>query len=252
MLLRYFALAFGITWLVQLPAVLAHFGVMGGSADPYMNLAGLGLFGPMIAALIASRMEPGGAGARAFWSSIWRSKAQPGWYLLALTLPALGYLLVRSVYGLFASDGGRWLYLPGDPQHVVAMIVAPIGEEIGWRGYALPRLQQRFSRLNAAVLLGALWGAWHLMMYLLAGVSTDILLVSIVFLIPGSVVFSWLYNRSQSSVLVAILAHAGVHLNNPNQALGGSTTPFYLNVAVYTLLAALVLADRKAWRSDSR
>lgn len=245
----FFALAFGITWLVQLPAVLATFGVIRGPAAPYMNLAGVGLFGPMLAALIVARIDPEGPGARTLLRLILRWRVHPRWYVLALVLPALGFLAVRAAYGLIARDAGAWLYPPADAQHAAALVVAPIGEEIGWRGFALPRLQQRYGRLTASVILGALWGLWHLMMYLIADVPPPVLLLSLLLLIPGSIVFSWLYNRSGGSLLIAILAHVGVHLSNPNQALPGDATPFHLNFVAYLVLAAAVLADRAAWRT---
>jgi len=248
----YFGLAFAITWLLQLPAVLAHDGMIPGAEHEYMNLAGLGLFGPMIAALVAARVEGGRGATRAFWKSLWQWRVHPVWYVVALGLPSAGYVVVRGVYGIVdAGNAGPWLFPPGDAQRVAAMIIAPIGEEIGWRGFALPRLQARYGRLTAAVMLGALWGLWHLMMYLMAGLPGQILALSIVFLIPGSVLFSWMYNRSGGSAFVAILAHAGVHLNNPNQVLPGHATPFYLNVVMYTLLGIAVLMDRDAWRSSS-
>jgi uncharacterized protein len=246
----YFALAFGITWLVQLPAVLAHHGILPGPEEQYMNPAGFGLFGPMIAALIAARVEGGRGGAGTFWRSIWKWRVSPVWYVVALAFPAVGYVIVRAAAGFVVADPGPWLFPPGDAQRVAAMIIAPIGEEIGWRGFALPRLQERYRRVTAAAILGALWGLWHLMMYLMADVSLPILLASIVFLIPGSMVMSWLYNRSGGSAFIAILAHMGVHLNNPNQALPGSTTPFWINIVVYTLLGAVVLADRDAWKDQ--
>ncbi|MBL9102963.1 MAG: CPBP family intramembrane metalloprotease [Myxococcales bacterium] len=244
---RFFALAFAITWLVQLPAVLARLVVIAGPVEAYMNPAGFGLFGPMIAALIVTRRQPG---TRAFLRSLAPAGVRWWWYVAALVLPALGYVVVRGVYGVFAGDAGPRLYPPGDAQRVAAMIIAPIGEEIGWRGFALPRLQQRMSRLNAALLLGSSWGLWHLMMYLLAGLPAHALVLAIVFLVPGSICMSWLYNRAGGSALVAIAAHMGVHLNNPNQALPADLTPFYLNIAVYGLFAALALGDRQAWRSS--
>lgn len=241
----YFAVAFGITWLVQLPAVLAHYGVLPGPEAQYMNPAGFGLFGPMIAAFIVARVE----GQRGFFRSLWKWRVSPIWYFVALLLPGIGYLVVRGIGGMFVANPGPWLWPPGDAQRIAAMIIAPIGEEIGWRGFALPRLQARYSRLNAAVILGILWGLWHLMMYLMAGVTVEILVASIVFLIPGSILFSWIYNRTGGSALLAILAHMGVHLNNPNQALPGNSVPFWFNVVVYTLLGIAVLADRDAWKS---
>lgn len=247
----YFALAFGITWTLQLPAVLAHFGVLPGPEAQYMNFAGLGLFGPMIAALITARVEGGKGGTGRFFRSLWVWRVSPFWYVLALGLPTVAYVVVRAVAGFFVEDAGPWHFPPADAQRVAAMIIAPIGEEIGWRGFALPRLQARYSRLNAGMLLGALWGLWHLMMYLLAGVSTPILLASIMFLIPGSVLYSWIYNRTGGSTLLAILIHMGTHLNNPNQVLLTNTKPFWITVVMYTLLGVLVLADRKAWATPS-
>lgn len=247
----YFALAFGITWGLQLPAVLAHDGLVAGTEQQYMNLAGMGLFGPMIAALVVARIEDGPGGAGKFFRSIWKWRVSPIWYGVTLVLPAVGYVVVRAVAGFVVTDAGPWLFPPGNAQRVAAMFIAPIGEEIGWRGYALPRLQERFGRIQAGVILGALWGLWHLMMYLLAGVSTDVLIASILFLIPGSLLFSWIYNRSGGSAFMAILAHMGVHLNNPNQVLPGTVTPFWINVVVYTLLGILVLFDRDAWKSQN-
>lgn len=248
MIALYFVLAFGITWLVQLPAVLAHYKVLPGPAEQYMGLAGFGLFGPMIAALITARVEKGKGGVGAFWRSLWMWRVSPLWYVLALAVPAIGYVVVRFGAGLFVKDAGPWLYPPENGQRIAAMFIAPIGEEIGWRGFALPRMQERYGRLPAALLLGALWGLWHLMMYLMVGLPSSVLVASILFLIPGGVLFSWIYNRSGGSALIAVLLHMGVHLNNPNQVLPGTVTPFWINVVVYTVLGALVLLDKGAWR----
>ena len=235
----YFAVAFGITWLVQLPAVLAHYGILPGPEAQYMNPAGFGLFGPMIAAFIVTRIE----GRGGFFRSLWKWRVSPIWYLVALFLPAVAYLVVRGIGGMFVANPGPWLWPPGDGQRIAAMIIAPIGEEIGWRGYALPRLQERYSRLQSAVILGALWGLWHLMMYLMAGVTVEILVASILFLIPGSIFYSWIYNRAGGSAFLAILVHMSAHLNNPNQALPGNITPFWFLVVVYSILGIAVLAD---------
>ena len=251
MITRFFLLTFAMSWLVQLPGVLATVGVIPGPAEKYMNLVGLGLLGPMSAALILSRFEPGGTGAGALLRSIFGMRVRPLWIVLALTLPALGFLLSRGLYALSGHDGGPWLYPPQNPQRWVALVIAPVGEEIGWRGFALPRMQRRMSRLSAALLLGVLWGLWHLMMNIVAGVSLTMNLASILMLIPGSLIFSWLYNRSGGSLLIAILLHMGVHLNNPNQVLPGNSLPFYINIVGMTLLGLLVLADRAAWRNES-
>lgn len=251
MIARFFALTFCISWAVQLPAVLAALGVIAGPVDRYMNLAGLGLLGPMFAALILARFEPAGPGVRAFLRSVFKWRVHPLWYVAALTLPAIGFVAVRGVYGLVTGYDGPWLYPPANPQRMVALIVAPIGEELGWRGYVLPRLQRRYSRVTSGLVVGAFWGIWHLLMAVMMGMPIGLTVFSMLFLLPFSLLFSWLYNRTGGSALLALVLHAGVHLNNPNQVLPGQTLPFYLNIAGCALLGLVVLLDRSAWRGES-
>jgi membrane protease YdiL (CAAX protease family) len=153
------------------------------------------------------------------------------------------------VYAALGGDAaGRWLYLPENGQHVAAMIVIPIAEEPGWRGFALPRLQERYSALKASLVLGVVWALWHTMMFVLQGTSPLTFAISMVNILAGSVIFSWIYNRTRGSLLIAILAHVGAHLDNPARALPGNVTPFIVfTVALCVAAGALVLGDRKAW-----
>lgn len=234
----FFAAAFGITWLLQLPAVLAQIGILPGPVERYMLPAGLGAFGPLLAALLVARFEPGGVRALLRPLGIWRVGA--GWYAVALGLPAAIFLAGMAVYSLFGGDAGPWLYPPADGQRIAAMIVFPIGEEIGWRGLAQPRLQRRHGALVASLLVGVGWALWHLPMFLLAGLPPSLILISIVLIVASSVVYGWLYNRTQGSLLLAILFHAGGHLNNPSQALPGNVTPFVIYTAAFVVAAGVV------------
>jgi membrane protease YdiL (CAAX protease family) len=249
----FFAGAFGITWLLQLPALLAHCGLIAGPVERFLLPAALGGFGPLLAAVLASRFERGGEGVRALFRSlrIWRVDAV--WYLVALGLFAATYVAGTAIYTVFGGrDAGRWLYLPENGQHIAAMLVVPFAEEPGWRGFALPRLLQRHGPLRASLVLGVLWALWHTMMFVLQGTTPLTFLLSFALIVAGSVVFSWIYQHTRGSLLLAILAHAGVHLNNPTRALPGKVTPFLIyTVAVMVLACGLVLGDRKAWRAAS-
>jgi membrane protease YdiL (CAAX protease family) len=248
----FFAAALGITWLLQLPAVLAKLGVIAGPPERFILPAALGGFGPLLAAILAARLESGRAGVRALFARFRIGGFGAIWYVVALTIFAATYVTGTAVYrACGGTDAGRWLYPPEHAQHLTAMVLMPLIEEPGWRGFALPRLQPRYGALRASLLLGVLWALWHTMMFILQGATPLIFFVSIVNIIVGSVVFSWIYNHTRGSLLIAVLAHVGVHWNNPTHALPDRLTPFVVyTVAIAVLACAVVLVDRKIWRED--
>lgn len=118
-----------------------------------------------------------------------------------------------AIYALAGGEVDRWLYLPETGQQDAAMFMVPFIEETGWRGFALPLTS--------------------------ASMSLNVLL--------GSVVFGWLYQRTRGSLLVAVVAHVGVHLNNPTHALPARVAPFAVfTAAVAAAALAVVVLDRRA------
>jgi membrane protease YdiL (CAAX protease family) len=246
----YFVLAFAITWGLQLPAVLASRGVLPGPADRYMALVGLGAFGPMLAAMIAARIE--GSGIRALFRPLLTWRVGGRWYLAALGLPGGIFVIAAAAYNLLGHDE-QLLYPPNQAAFVAAAVVFPFGEEVGWRGFALPRLRDRYGPLVASAVLGVLWTLWHIPMLTLQGVSPLLYVVFVPFLIGGSVLFTWIYQHTRGSLLLAVLAHVGTHLNNPGHAMPGRSTPMVIHTAAYVILAvALVACDRRAWKVAGR
>jgi len=247
---RFYLITFLITWGTQVPAAFAKVG-WGGSIEQLMPLMGLGLFGPTVAALIASRREPGGVRALFDRFKQWRTAA--GWYVLAIVIPGalltLGLALYRITTGL---DPGPWFNVPSDPPRIAALFVIPFLEEIGWRGYALPRLQARYGALKASLLVGLLWGVWHFPMFVVQEVNLRLLLISPLYFIAGSIVFTWLCNRSGALLPIAVAAHFGAHLDSSMSSIPGNDVPFLVQFAGYVVLAvALVVFDRRAWRSKA-
>ncbi len=168
---------------------------------------------------------------------------------MALGFPAACYVVGTSVYSMAGGRaGGHWLWPPENAQRIAALIVFPIGEEFGWRGVALPRLQRRYSRLTAALVVGVGWAVWHIPMLIIAGSTVTVFAISAVSLVALSIFCTWLFNHTQESLLLAILAHAGGHLNNPTQAFPNSTPFIVYALTVCVAAIALVVIDRKAWR----
>lgn len=172
------------------------------------------------------------------------AQSSPGglWMLLAATaLPAL-FLLAWLVTGI-GGAGSEVAALGGGPARSLWVLVVllahnlllggALGEEIGWRGYLLPRLMQRMSPAAASVVVGVVWGAWHLPIDVYAGQESIgipglwAVLARIVFAIPLSVLFTWFYLHSKGSILVALLLHASIDvmgdlgLSNFNVAMIG-------------------------------
>jgi membrane protease YdiL (CAAX protease family) len=142
-----------------------------------------------------------------------------------------------------------WFYPPADAPHVAALLLIPFLEEIGWRGFALPRLIAKYGALPASMVLGVIWSLWHTPMFVLQGFTLEMFLLALPFFIAGSIVFSWLYLRAGGSLPVAILAHAGAHLNNSHTALPADMLPFVVHTIAYCVCAALVVAlDGTPWK----
>lgn len=249
--LTFFLAAFAFTWGPQLPSLLALWGVLPGPPERFLPLAGLGAFGPMLAAIVAAYRESGKEGVRALFRPLPGWRVSPVWYALAPLLSGAIFIASAAVYRLLGGRfDGPWVYLPTEAPRLVALVAFPIGEELGWRGYAQPRLQRRYGPLAASAVIGVAWALWHGPMFALSGVGGPLVLAAMLpFFVAGSVVFAWGYNRAGGSAWMAVLLHVGAHLNNTNRSLPGDVRPLLLHTAGYCAVAlALVLIDRGAWR----
>ena len=245
----FFAVALTLCWVALLPPSLAALGVLDGAPEEYMAGAPLAVFGPTIAAVLAARREGGWAAVRETFRGFRAWRVHPIWWVLALALPTLVYVTMRAVAALAPGlDAGGWIYLPERPENVAALFVVPLCEEIGWRGYALPRLIARHGAHRATAILGVVWALWHVPMFVGTGMAPLAIVAGLVMILFGNVVYTWLYRRTGGSLLLAWLFHFGAHLQNPTLALPQNAVPLYLLAAGWALLAIAVLAlDRRAF-----
>jgi membrane protease YdiL (CAAX protease family) len=230
----FFLITFVFTFSLQLPAAFARLGMLPGDPNAYLALATFGIFGPLVSATWLTHRELGRAGVRALFARLVDFRVPVRWALAALFLPAvlmsLGLWLMRA-----AGYQGGWHYLPGIPQLVVALVVS-VAEETGWRGYALPRLSAKYGAFLGSSILGVLWALWHIPMFLAVGIPMSLNLVMLLFFVGGSLYFTFLVRKAQGSLLIAVLAHVGAHLNNSHAALPADTLPLLVHTVVYASL----------------
>lgn len=234
---HFFVLTFLFTWGLQIPAVIAR------AADPsnaaaYEGLAALGIFGPCVSALCLTRLDAGGQGVRSLLRSVLAWRASPRFYVLALA-PAVLLTVGLLVLNL-AGRTGPVLYFPGIGGVVLGIVIS-VEEEIGWRGFALPRLIARFGRFGASVLLGAIWYVWHLPMFVGQGIPLDLILVMLLFFSGASLLLTAIYEGTGGSLLLVGLGHLAAHINNSHRALPGDATPIVAHAILFAGLGLLAM-----------
>lgn len=175
----------------------------------------LGAYAPGIAALSLTAWEQGRAGVRALLGRILIAGVRPRYYVFAVSYMAAvkvaAALLHRGLLGAWPAFGTESLALI--PIAIALSTPFQAGEEIGWRGYALPRLAARFGLARASLLLGALWAVWHLPQFYIADADTyrQSFPVWAAQVVALSVAFAWLYARTRGSLLLAMLLHSAIN-----------------------------------------
>ena len=264
-LATYFGLTFAISWAIWLGLIVGSLHIQT-PVGAVLNVAAIA--GPSIAALVLATVL-GRSELRCLLAGFSLSRWSGRWTVVALVLP-LAMMVVAiavSVAAFGAPRPGLTLSLAGVMlvEFVrVLLLGGPVEEELGWRGFALPRLQQHRNALDASILLGLVWGFWHLPLYFVLGTGQSEMLstgTSPAFAIGGfigwtiglSVLFTWLFNQTGGSLIVVILFHAAVNLAAFLPALVGSggTAPL-LNVLLTWLVAILVVVRFGRARLASR
>lgn len=207
----------------------------------------LNAFSPTISALIVSWIIGGSAEIRRLLAGFTRWKVGLRWYLAAAYL-FLGPLLVAVVYIALGNPPSG--LKPGMTaavilnQVVFTFFSGPLAEEAGWRGFALPRLQSRFNALLSSLILGVIWCCWHLPLYFLTGSSQRGIPfpVYLLLVVALGIYFTWLYNNTQGSLVITVLAHFSFNLSGGFIAgTLGLLPPMVLYIAAGSLLLLSVV-----------
>jgi membrane protease YdiL (CAAX protease family) len=227
-LLSFFVLACALSWSLWIPTALVY-GTLPRQTGLVLATAAIavGSFGPTSAAILLTALTRGRSGVRELLGRLLAWRVGLRWYLAVLLGPvALGLLalVIGSFLGgpavglsaaLRSADAPWYLLLIVLLVNFLLLLVVggPLGEEVGWRGYTLPRLQADMSALAASILLGVMWGLWHLPLFWIpiSDQSRVPLVPFLIYIVAWTLIFTWVYNNTAGSLLIAILFHATVN-----------------------------------------
>ena len=200
----------------------------------------VGVFAPGIVALFLTWQLEGSAALTELIRRLVRWNVGGRWYVFALGYMAAVKITVALLHRLVA---GEWPRFGAEPWYLMlaatifsTILLGQAGEELGWRGYALPRLAERFGLAGASVILGLIWAVWHLPLFFLAGADTTgqsfpLYLLQVTAL---SVAIAWVYRNTGGSLLLTMLLHAAI--NNTKDIVPSAVT---MQGRVFTLDSSL-------------
>ncbi|MEY6433035.1 CPBP family intramembrane glutamic endopeptidase [Thioalkalicoccus limnaeus] len=210
-LVPFLVISFGLAWGILalylfLPEpMMALFGQLSGQ-HPLFFVA---VYAPAIAALITVGFIAGAAGLRRFLSRLLLWRTSPGWFLFLLFGVPLIYYASAAAQGLALSPPTPFATVSALLAALFFMAIKGPVEEIGWRGLALPLLQRRFAPFWAGLILGIVWGLWHLPAFLLSGTPQSEWSFAPFFLgaVAISIIVTPMFNQSGGSILLPALFH---------------------------------------------
>jgi membrane protease YdiL (CAAX protease family) len=259
----FFGLTFALAWLCWFPFVLSELGALSlptgiasnASLSYVIILAAGGA--PMAAAIIVTFYFHRLSGLRELFKAVLLWRVPFRWYAAAFFTPVSAYAGAAIIYRVFVSDGTYTL--PTIAQILNAFIgtfpfllVLIIYEELGWRGFALPRLQVFHNPLKASVILGMIWSVWHFPYWFIHSYPyTKSLVMACLALASGTlsvmaltILMTWIYNSAKGSVLLMMILHAANNtsltlITDPSMPNG---TVILIGFGLLTVFALVVLA----------
>jgi len=233
----YFWLAFGFTWGVGGLGLLV--GAFRPDAVATHPLHYIPSFGPSLAGVIMIAVTGGGAAVRRMFMRALPRWAGLPWYLAVIVgFPATCVAVTWCIAPDALREMPSWSRLVYLLPITFFLDTGPLGEEFGWRGFALPTMLARWSPIAAAVVLGLFWFAWHLPTFFISTLSQSHLSIPlfVVNSVALSIVMTWLYLRTKGDLLLMIFVHVMANY------VGELGVPFHAEVIAEVVMAAAVMA----------
>jgi hypothetical protein len=185
----------------------------------------LGALSASLAGIILAAVEGRTGGVKELLRRVLIWRVGLGWWLFVLFFPALLSGVTLYVAPLFGAPSVDWSVLPPITDLLMMLlmltILAGLGEEFGWRGFALPRLQNRYSALVSGLIVGVLWWLWHIPLFLIEGVGQHTMAQEVgflpaflgygLFVVSSAVTYAWLFNNARGSVLLVAVYHGSMN-----------------------------------------
>ena len=255
-LVVFFALAYALSWSWAIPLAVTHSIVRRGEGWPTHYPL---LLGPAIAAVVVTAWTMGRPGVRDLLARVARWQVPMRWWLAAVSPAAfVGLALIAMAAAGKAlpsvADFGQYSGTPAIGLVGVLLLIAvgALGEETGWRGYALPQLQRRFSPLASSLILAVLWFGWHLPQFFVIATyrnSSPVQYVGFFLgLTCGAVILTWLYNRSGGSILLVAVWHGLYNFVSGTQAATGLLAAVVTTLVMIQAVVLIVLELRARGR----
>ena len=246
-LAMYFILAFAFTWLILSPGVAATLGLLNFEFEGTVLTIVSGI-GPLLAAILVTGAIEGKSGVRKIFASMFNWQVKARWWAASIVLLAGLFAIATALSALITGavpDASAGIYLNGGNVIIVLLLLlfGSFGEEPGWRGFALPRLQQGRTPLKATLILTLFWWLWHLPTYWTLPLAVNAVEqygflaafgIQFVVLLALSLLCTWVYNGSGRVVLMPVLLHAG--WNFWSGAFGQEAALFLLPLLLLTMI----------------
>lgn len=222
-IILFFLVAYGFTWVFWISEALAARGLLGSSilVDFLLGPQNPAAWGPFVSAILLTFWYQRGKGVVGLLKKGVDYKFAKKWWLPTFLLCPL---IIGGALGIAALAGENIpeLYWISNPSlilvnfFVILFTGGPLQEEFGWRGYALPRLQSRFNALVSSIIIGFMWGLWHLPYFFIGTELTYAygIIPQIITAILLSILLTWLFNNTGGSILVSLLFHNMFNLSN--------------------------------------
>jgi len=235
------------------------------SSTPHLAIVMTGMLiiscAPTLAALLVTGLYPGAGGIRSIARQVRICRVHFIWYVIALVMPFVLLLAAETFSAALRRTAPlHWMTLPvfSGPGGLYFVIFGSLfAEEPGWRGFAQPRLQTHYGALTASLLIGLLWSTWHLWYVITPGANvtgTDAL-ATYVRLTSTAIIYAWIYNSTNESLFIAMLAHLGHNLAAslvPTPADGGRQHLVIALSYLVTAMGVILCTESRTLRSPNR
>lgn len=255
-LIVYIVLTYVFSWSIFIPLALRKNGIIELSVPfPVYYFASLG---PLLAAVITSFLVGGPESLRELLGRMVRWRVGRIWWIVAfspLLLFALTVVIIRFSTGEWFDPAllGQVEFLPdlGLGALFLWLLTYGIGEETGWRGFALPRLQKNHSALRATFYLWIMWACWHAPAFFLV-YDPVILPGFLIGVFAGAIVFTWLYNSSNASILIVAVFHGVFNFTTASKASKAGIVSAIISIIVMIWAVLVVILYKPANLSRSQ